>query len=136
MNLTLSFGASFAAIQAGALVVCIGTMVNDSGLDAILEGVGVWVIGQIAILPLALLLTPIGVLIRAIVGRLFNNPKPVALVTGAAVGSMGLAAFSITQLVGDVSEVLRFAILGGVSGLIGGWVWWRIEGPGLERVAK
>jgi hypothetical protein len=53
-SLVLSMEACFCAVQAGALVVCLGIMLLDSPL-AILAGIGLWVGAQVVIVPIALL---------------------------------------------------------------------------------
>ncbi|MEM7521371.1 MAG: hypothetical protein AAF307_10070 [Pseudomonadota bacterium] len=75
MNLVLSLIACFASVEAGALVVCIGIMIPDSGLLSVLKGVAVWATTQPVLLPIALLSSPIGALLRMVLGFVFERPQ-------------------------------------------------------------
>lgn len=101
MNLVLSLIACFASVEAGALVVCIGIMILDSGLLSVLEGVAVWAIAQPVILPIALLSSPIGALMRMVLGSVFEQPAKVAMTVGGAVGIIGAAAFAYSTKDGE-----------------------------------
>ncbi|WP_300060919.1 hypothetical protein [uncultured Roseobacter sp.] len=136
MSLILSMFACFAAVQAGALAVCVVTMILDSGPLAFLEGVGVWVFGQIAILPIALMSMPVGALLRMVLGLIFSNPRLVALNTGLLVGSIGAALVSAGTSQSLLPDYLISIAIGGCAGLVGGWVWWRIERRHLEAFAQ
>ena len=94
MNLVLSLIACFAAVQTGAMVVCIGIMILDSDLLRVLEGVALWAFAQPVILPIALLSSPFGALLRMVLGLLFEQSGRVAMTTGAVVGILGAAAFA------------------------------------------
>lgn len=122
MNLLLSLVACFAAVQVGALVVCIGIMTLDDGLLSVLEGIAVWAIAQPVILPVALLSSPIGALVRMVLGFVFEQPAKVAMTVRVAVGVIGAAAWGLILLIGSL------------AGFCGGLTWWRIEKPYLDRL--
>lgn len=131
-NLVLSIVACFVAVEAGALVVCVAIMLFDTGPLAILEGIAIWVVAQPVIMLTALFSMPFGALIRMILGLTFEQPRSVALVSGAIVGLIGSALF-----VGSINDgwsvwPLIMAV-GLISGIVGGWAWWRIEKPFLDR---
>ena len=130
MNLVLSMVACFCAVQTGALVVCVGMMVAEAGPAGVFEGVGVWAIGQIPVLPIALFSMPLGVLLRWILGMPFQKPKPVALITGFGIGLVGAILLTLDD---NRPETIAVALsLGALAGLVGGWTWWLIERPYLE----
>lgn len=124
--------ACFCAVEAGALVVCLGIMLVNDGPWAVLNGVAGWNYSQIVILPIALISMPIGALIRMILGLYFNNPRFVALLAGAAIGLSG-SLFVIIVRRGDWSDWPSIISVGLVAGIIGGWTWWRVERPFLLR---
>lgn len=134
MNLGLSMFACFCAVQAGALVICVGTMVVDSGPIALVEGIAVWIVGQIAIFPMALMFMPAGALVRMVLGLLCKRPRFVALVTGTLIGILGVLVVSIGVTVNDSIQLAVFVGIGGLAGLSGGWVWWRVERRHLEGI--
>lgn len=133
MNLALSLTACFAAIEADALVICIGIMILDSGLLAILEGVGIWMMAQPVILPISLLATPVGTLLRMLLAFLFEQPRTVAMTTGTVIGGVGSALFAYSTKDGS-AVLVPILSFGSVAGLCGGWTWWRIEKPFLDRL--
>lgn len=133
MKLLLSMKACFAAIEAGALVVCVGAMILDSGLLSIPEGIGIWLMMQPVLLPIALLATPIGALLRMILAFMFERPRKVAMITGTIVGFVGSAFFAYSSNDGP-SVWPPVLLLGSAAGLCGGWVWWRIEKPFLNSL--
>jgi uncharacterized membrane protein len=124
--------ACFVAVEAGALVVCIGIMVLDSGPFASLEGIAVWAIAQPIILFIALGSMPLGALLRMVLGLAFEQPRSVALIAGGMVGLFGSAIFAF-----GINDVLLAWVpimsIGLVAGVVGGWTWWRIEKPFLDR---
>lgn len=69
----------FATVQAGVLALCIAIMIFDSDLLSVLEEVAVWAIVQPVILPIALLYSPIGALLRMCLALGFAPPAKVAL---------------------------------------------------------
>ncbi|MBV7393106.1 hypothetical protein [Mameliella sediminis] len=133
MNLVLSLIACFASVEAGALVVCIGIMILDSGLLSVLEGVAVWAIAQPVILPIALLSSPVGALLRMVLGLVFEQPAKVAMTAGVAVGIIGAAAFAHSTKDG-VAAWGPILLIGSLAGFCGGLPWWRIEKPYLDRL--
>lgn len=132
INLVLSLSACFAAVRTGALAVCAGIMVLDSGPLASLERIAVWVIAQPIILPIALLSAPLGTLLRMILGLVFEQPRSVALISGSVIGLIGsgLFAFSTNN---DWSAWFSILSIGSVAGLVRGWTWRRVEKPFLDR---
>ena len=110
----------------GALAVCIIVMVLDTGLFAIFEGIAMWVVSQILIFPLALLTAPFGALLRMILGFIFDQPSPVALLTGAIIGTLGASFIAYSANDGWNAWLLILAV-GAFAGLVGGWTWLRIE---------
>lgn len=127
-SLFRSFKACFVAVEAGALAVCIGIMILDSGLFASLEGIAVWAIAQPIILFIAIGSMPLGALLRMILGLVFDQPRAVALTTGALVGSVLIA-----NSANDGWNSWLFTLsLGLVAGVVGGWAWWRVEKPYFE----
>lgn len=131
-NLVLSLVACFVAVEAGALAVCLGVMVLDSGPLAILEGMALWVLGQFFILPMALFSMPIGALVRMILGLNFDQPRSVALLAGATVGLVGSLLFALSNKVG-LEVWPHIVFVGSMAGIVGGWAWWRVEKPFLDR---
>ena len=132
INLLLSLLACFGAIEAGALVVCIGIVIVNSGLFAILQGISIWVIAQPAILPIALLSAPLGALLRMILGLACKKSRFSALVTGTIIGTIGSVLFAYSTKDGS-SAWLSILPIGSIAGLVGGWTWWRIEKRFLDR---
>ena len=124
--------ACFVAVEAGALVFCVGIVVLDRGPFASLEGLAVWAFAQQIILFIALGSMPLGALLRMVLGLAFEQPRPVALVVGGVVGLLGSALFAFGN-----DDVLHARVpmmsLGLVAGVVGGWSWWRIEKPFLDR---
>lgn len=123
--------ACFLAVQGGALVVCIGLAFRQVSASVLLDAGALWVIGQLFILPVSLGGMLPGALLRMLLGLLFQRPRRVALVTGAGIGLAGAIYLA------GVEQVEEFHALGTclLAGLAGGWVWWRIEKPWLERHA-
>ena len=124
--------ARFSAVQAGALVVCIGIMLLDRGPLAVLEGISVWAFAQPIILLVALLSMPFGALIRVILGRSFNEPRRISLVAGALVGLGGSWFFAISTEDGW-SAWPPIISIGLVAGVVSGWTWWQVGRPFLRR---
>jgi len=133
-SLLRSFIACFVAVEAGALVVCIGIMILDSGLLASFEGIAVWVIAQPIVFVVAICSMPVGALLRMILGLAFDQPRSVALITGALVGLVGAIAIAFTANDGWHRWPLTLS-LGFVAGVVGGWAWWRVEKPYLDSPA-
>ncbi len=133
-SLLRSFMACFVAVEAGALVVCIGIMILDSGLLASLEGIAVWATAQPIILFIAIGSMPWGALLRMVSGLAFDQPRSVALTTGALVGLIGAVLVASTANDG-LNNWLFTLSLGLVAGVVGGWAWWRVEKPYLENQA-
>ncbi|WP_299851574.1 hypothetical protein [uncultured Roseovarius sp.] len=131
-NLVLSMVACFVAVEAGALVVCTGIMVLEGGLFASLDGIAVWAFAQPVILFIALGSMPLGALLRMVLGLAFEQPLSVALIAGGMVGLVGSALFAFFTNDGLFAWV-RAMPLGLVAGVVGGWTWWRIEKPFLDR---
>ncbi|MWD29534.1 hypothetical protein E0K89_018805 [Aquicoccus sp. SCR17] len=131
-NLVLAFLACFVAIEAGALVVCIGIMILDSGLLAAPAGLSLWVIAQPIALLIALGSMPVGALLRMILGLTFKAPRPVALSAGAAVG-LGSSIFLALSTKDGLAALISISSIGLFAGVIGGWLWWRVEKPFLDR---
>lgn len=131
-SLVLSMAACFIAVEAGALVVCLGIMLLDSGPLVILEGVSIWVIAQPIILLIALISMPVGALLRMVLGLTFEQPRSVALISGALTGLVGsvFIAFSTDDGWSVWPPVVS---VGFVAGIVGGWTWWRVEKQFLER---
>ena len=136
MNLLLSLLGCFFAIQAGAMVVCVGLMLVDEGPSGFFEGIAIWAFSQIVILPLALFAMPFGALFRMVLGFLFDQPKPVAIATGTLVGLLGALAIQINAGSYEFSNFAVVISIGSAAGFAGGLVWWLIERPHLERVTQ
>ena len=135
MNLVLTMCACFCAIQAGSLVICVGITLLYEGVGMVLAGIGFWATGQVVIIPAALLLMGPGALLRWIVSLLAKNPFKAALGTGLIVGTIGAILFSAGFGQPDFPEFIPVVLLGAIAGLVGGWVWWRIEKPYLSMFA-
>ena len=131
-SLVLSMAACFIAVEAGALVVCLGIMLLDSGPLAILEGVAIWVIAQPIILLIALISMPVGALLRMVLGLTFEQPRSVALISGALTGLVG-SVFIVFSTDDGWSVWPPVVSVGLVAGIVGGWTWWRVEKQFLER---
>lgn len=131
-SLVLSMAACFIAVEAGALVVCIGIMVLDSGPFASLEGIAVWVFAQPIILFIALGSMPLGALLRMVLGLFFEQPRSVALVAGGIIGLVGPVLFGLNFKDGLAAWVPIMSV-GLFAGVFGGWTWWLIEKPFLDR---
>ena len=131
-NLLLSIWAGFLAFEAGALVVCIGLELDASRLITGWDGAMGWARFQHFILPICLVLTVPGALLRMMLGLMFQRPRRVALTTGAALGLAGAVFISVADRMG-AAAALPVVIWGLLAGLAGGWVWWRVEKPWLER---
>ena len=131
-NLVLSMVACFVAVETGALVVCIGIMLFDAGPLAILEGIAIWAVSQPVTLFFALFFMPVGVLTRTILGLNFQQPRRVAVLSGAVFGLLGSALFT-SYTKGGWLDWPPILIIGLVSGIAGGWAWWRVEKPFLDR---
>ena len=131
-SLVLSMAACFIAVEAGALVVCLGIMLLDSGPLAILEGVAIWVIAQPIILLIALISMPVGALLRMVLGLTFEQPRSVALISGALTGLVG-SVFIVFSTDDGWSVWPPVVSVGLVAGIVGGWIWWRVEKQFLER---
>lgn len=131
-SLVLSMAACFVAVEAGALIVCVGIMLIDTGPLAILEGIAIWAVTQPVILLIAFFSMPIGALLRMILGLAFERPRRVALVSGATVGLIGSALFAGSTK-GGWSVWPTIMALGLVAGIVGGWAWWWVEKPFLDR---
>lgn len=124
--------ACFVSVEAGALAVCFGIMVLDSGPLAGLEGIAVWAIAQPIILLIALVSMPVGALLRVILGLTFDRPRPVALLSGATIGLVGSVLFTLSTKDGFASWP-PIVLVGLLAGTVGGWTWWRVEKPFLDR---
>ncbi len=126
MHLETALKAHFLAIQAGALFVCVGWMVVQAGLGAAIGGVGVWIVGQVVILPIAIATMPIGLGFRCIGGKLFGKTRVATLVTGVVAGVSGwlTVAWELSSTTEGLAKGLVFAA---VAGLIGGAVWMTVE---------
>ena len=128
----LSMVACFVAVEVGSLVVCVGIALFDTGPLAILEGIVIWAGVQPVILLIALFSMPFGALIRMILGLALEQPRGVAVVSGAVVGLIGSALFAgLTNA--ELFVWPPIMAVGLVSGLAGGWAWWRVEKPFLDR---
>lgn len=131
-NLLLSIWAGFLAFEAGALVVCIGLELDASRLITGWDGAMGWARFQHFILPICLVLTVPGALLRMMLGLMFQRPRRVALTTGAALGLAGAVFIIVADRMG-AAAARPVVIWGLLAGLAGGWVWWRVEKPWLER---
>lgn len=109
-------------------------MILESGLFAGLEGIAVWAIAQPIILFIAIGSMPLGALLRMILGLAFDQPRFVALITGALVGLGGTALVANSANEGWYNWPFTLS-LGLVAGVVGGWAWWRVEKPYLEGQA-
>lgn len=136
MNLVLTSCAHFCAVQVGAVVVCCGIMLLDAGPLAIPEGLSVWVLAQVVIIPIAVFTMPVGILIRMIVGRRFENAKLTALVTGSLLGAISGAVVGASMKFGGWTGIVISALVGMAAGVAGGRAWWRIEKPYLESQSQ
>ncbi len=131
-NFLLSLVACLAALEAGALVQCIGLGLDGwrqwSGLDTL----RLWMLAQMVILPLWLVVMAPAALLRMVLGQIFHRPRPVALITGAAFGVGWSLYIAVADRMGwpEALPVFAFGIL---AGLAGGWVWLRVEKPWLAR---
>ena len=130
-----SFCGWFFAIQAGGLSICIGIMVLENGLTAIPEGVVMWIVGQIVILPLALFGAVPAALLRMILGLMFQSARVVAPLSGTVIGGLGCIVLMGGASDLDASSVTMIGICA-FAGFIGGWTWWRYEKPFLDPAPK
>ena len=128
-NLLLSIWAGFLAFEAGALVVCIGLELDASRLITGWDGAMGWARFQHFILPICLVLTVPGALLRMMLGLKFQRPRRVALVTGAGIGLAGAIFLAGVERVEELHALVTCLL----AGLAGGWVWWRVEKPWLAR---
>lgn len=126
--------ACFIAVDAAALIVCLAIMVLDRGPLALLQGIALWAVAQPIILIIAFASMPIGALVRFVLGLTFNQhqPRSVALLSGAIIGLAGALLFSLSTH-DSFSVSPHIVFIGLVTGLVGEWVWWRIEKPFLDR---
>ena len=131
-NLLLSMAACFLAVEAGAMIVCIGMVVLDAGPLAVMPGIALWALAQPIILVIALGSMPLGALVRMILGLAFERPRPVAFMTGGLIGLCG-SAFVLHGIKDVLSVWLPLMTVGSVAGIFGGWTWWLIEKPFLDR---
>lgn len=118
-------------MEAGALVVCIGMAFREISADVLLGGGAFWLIGQVFILPVSLGAMLPGALLRMALGLMFQPPRRVALVAGAAIGLAGAIFIGGVERVEELHALVTCLL----AGLTGGWVWWRVEKPWLERQA-
>lgn len=132
MNLFLSFFGCFASIEASAFVVCLAAGALDSGILGAFEGGGGWALGQFMFLPIGLFLMPVGALFRMILCLLFENQCPVALTAGLTVGLIGAGSMALAKPFPDFLFTVSCFCVGPLVGVIGGWVWWRVEKPYLD----
>ncbi|PTX54356.1 hypothetical protein C8N43_3170 [Litoreibacter ponti] len=107
-------------------------MLLDSGLSSILEGFAIWVVAQPIILLVALFAMPAGALLRMVLGLAFERPRAVALISGAFIGLCG-SVFVLFSTEDGWSAWLQVISVGLLAGIFGGWTWWRIEKPFLDR---
>lgn len=131
-NFLLSVMACLAAIEAGALAACIGLGLHAEGQSGALNGLFLWLLGQMVILPLWLVVMMPAALLRMVLGLIFQRQLPVALVTGAVIGLGGVDRLTTAGELGWAEALPMFAI-GLVAGLVGGWAWWRVETRFLDR---
>lgn len=121
-DLVLSCCACFGAIQSGAMVVCIGTMIDEPGPFNLLEAIAVWVVSQPLTFLVAFGSMPVLVVLRFLLGRLFENPYPVAVFCGATLGLVGTLVF-------NWPPSAKLVLVGLIAGIIGGLTWWLMELP-------
>ena len=95
-------------------------MLFDTGPLAMLEGIAIWAVAQPVVLLIALFSMPCGALVRMILGLTFEQPRRVALVSGAIVGLIGSALFA-GSINGGWSVWLSIMAIGLVSGVVGCW---------------
>ena len=131
-NLMLSMAACFLAVEAGALVVCIGMTILDGDPFAGFQGVALWAYAQPVILLIALGSMPLGALLRMVLGLAFERPRPVALAAGGLVG-LCASAFVVLGLDDGLVVWIPLTTIGLVAGVVGGWTWWRVEKTFLDR---
>ena len=108
-NLLLSIWAGFLAFEAGALVVCIGLELDASRLITGWDGAMGWARFQHFILPICLVLTVPGALLRMMLGLMFQRPRRVALTTGAALGLAGAVFIIVADRMGAAGGDLGLA---------------------------
>ncbi len=126
MMLRTALKAHFLAIQAGALFVCVGMMVVEDGLGAVLEGIGTWIFGQLVIFPIAIASMPVGLGVRYLGGKVLGETYAAALASGVCVGCLSWLAITWDSSLTSEGVAIGL-VLASVAGLIGGLVWAAIE---------
>ncbi|MEM9755726.1 MAG: hypothetical protein AAF914_07025 [Pseudomonadota bacterium] len=136
MHAGLSSLGCFLAVEVGAFVVIAGLSVVSDGLQGILEALLVWLtLGQVVVLPVALLAIPFGLGLRYCLGQYGVVNAKSAIVSGVCVGVVGV--FVLAVLGGSVpfAEFAYAVVLCAAAGSLGGWVWWRVEKPWMQKNA-
>lgn len=133
-SLVVSLAACVAAIEVAAFAICLGTLLLTNGPRGILEGISIWAIGQLFILPIAAIAAPFGALLRFILGLVFNRPLIVSMVTGLIVGGL-IAAIATPPSGGDLTGWIALFSVFLPAGLLAGLTWWKIEDVFLGRCA-
>lgn len=116
--------AHLAAIQIGALVVCVAISTLANADWGPVEGFAIWGVGQFAFLPPALVTFMPMTLLRVLPAISKNPPGRVAGTAGALVGCVATAL-----LISDSVLSRGKSLVARVIGTAGGWIWWKVEQP-------
>lgn len=122
-------GAHLAAVLLGSLVLLVGMEAIVFGPMGLLQGFGKWIGGILIFAVLAMASLPVGLLLRAIVGRFSTSPFCGATLCGAVVG-LGLMFVLHPAMYLGVSfwtDPLALSLAHAIAGICGGLVWHAIE---------
>lgn len=116
--------ARLAAIEVGAMVVCVAISTLANADWGPVEGFAIWVSGQIALLPLALVTFMPMTLLRVLPAVTKNLPRRVAVTAGALVGCVATALLISGSVLSRGESLVALVI-----GTAGGWACWKVEQP-------
>jgi hypothetical protein len=131
MRLGRAVLAHVVAVQAASCLICVAMMIEEGGITAVPEGLGVWVFAQVFVLPFTLVSLPAMLLVRTVLG--FSNwpPRAASILAGGVIGLVLAVIIGLTNTRASANfhVLVDWMAYGGLAGLFAGWVWWRIEQP-------